>query len=82
LQRLKANFARTSKKLLFRSPCSSCGEEINQFRTMCYVMREPAGFGALLVVRAWSYYQWSFEIHGAEVAVFLDVQFYRFGEAI
>ena len=82
LQRLKANFARTSKKLLFRSPHNSCGAVKNTLRTMCYAKREPAGFWALLGVRAWSYYQWSFEIHGAEVAVFFDVQFYRFGEAI
>jgi hypothetical protein len=65
-----------------RSLHNSCGGEIYLLHTMCYVKREPAGVGALLGVRAWSYYQWSFEIHGAEVAVFLDVQFYRFGEAI
>jgi len=40
---------------------------------MCYVMREPAGLVALLVVRAWSYYKWPIEIHGPEVAVFFDV---------
>ena len=82
LQRVKANFARTPKKLLFRSPHNSCGGTINSLRTMCYVKREPIGLGALLVVRAWSYYQWPFKIYGAEVAVFFDVQFYRLGEAI
>jgi hypothetical protein len=82
LQRLRANFARTSKKLLSRSSHNSCGGDINLSRTICCMMREPAGFVSLLVVRAWSYYQWSFEIHGSEMAVFLDVQFYRFGEAV
>lgn len=49
---------------------------------MCYGTREPAGFDALLVVRAVSYDEGAFEINGFEMSVFFDVQFYRFGQSV
>lgn len=72
-QRLKVNFARTLEKLLSRHPHISSFGGINLLRTMCYVMREPAGLMWLLEVRAGSYYQWPFKIYGAEVTVFFDM---------
>lgn len=48
LQHLKANFARTSEKLLFRSSHNSFCEAINPLCTIYYAKREPAGFVSLL----------------------------------